>query len=137
MARKTIRIKLPRKSPSNLLLLLSDIKKKHDDLGANSPLDATDAAAIDALITSLQPKYTEAKELEAGAQILNEQVRVGLGMYIGQTAQTPGTGMYLTTKLRDLLLSLHKGNEESLSLYGFNVVVGQARIPRRRKEKPA
>jgi hypothetical protein len=134
MSKKTVRVKLHRKSPDKLLKLLTQIKAKHNELGAASPLDPAEVAAIDAIVTAAKPKYEQAKTLAAQAQSLNEQVRVSLGIGKGQTVNTEGTGLYLIAGVRDQLLNVHRTNEEALSMYGFNVVIGSAQVGRPKKK---
>jgi len=52
-----------------------------------------------------------------------------LGTADGQTAYTKDTALNLITYARDLLLVEDEGQEEALTAYGFNVVVGSAKNP--------
>jgi hypothetical protein len=50
----------------------------------------------------------------------------------GQTINTLGTLYNMVGTIRDILLITYKDNEEELSKWGFNVVIGQAKSPKRK-----
>jgi len=50
------------------------------------------------------------------------------------TIETPGTVYNLLTSIRNILLESYRGNEEALQEWGFDVIVGTAKSPVRKKE---
>lgn len=129
MARKTVRVELPSNSPDDFIKLGRDILAKHVADGTSSPLDTAKMDALKAQLDLAEPKNAQAKQLDAQAQTLRQSRDSALGMADGQNAQTPGTGLNLVTYARDQLLLNKAGNEEALSQWGFNVVVGSAKGP--------
>ena len=67
--------------------------------------------------------------MDAQSQTLRQQRDTQLGIATGQTATTPDTALNLIVYARDILLTNNVGNEEVLTQYGFNVVIGQAAMP--------
>jgi hypothetical protein len=129
MARKTVRVDVPTNSPDDLIALGLNIKAKHDKDGAASPLNADKMTKLGAALAIAAPQNQAAKDADAVAQNAR-QVRDGaLGIADGQTAYTKDTALNLITYARDQLLVSEEGAEEALTAYGFNVVVGSAKIP--------
>jgi hypothetical protein len=63
------------------------------------------------------------------------QAKTDYGTAKGQTVQTKGTLYFTADVIKRRLLTTYKGNEESLSNFGFDVVVGQAKNPTKKKDK--
>jgi hypothetical protein len=134
MARKTIRVDVPRNEPTDLIRLATGIGKQHTKLATASPI--TDA------VVKMSDYITRTNNAAALQQTIEElqaqlQNKVGerdqlLGISEGQNAQSGGTLLFDTLKIRDLLLALNRGNEEALSPWSFNVVVGTAAAPKRK-----
>ena len=61
-------------------------------------------------------------QIEAAEQRSNNT----LGLSNGQTVRTDGTGLFLVTKVRDLLLAEYKGGEKQMEGFGFPVVITTA-----------
>lgn len=57
------------------------------------------------------------------AQASNELARNLCGSGEGQNSLTPGTLYHNVLRVRDLLLTVHTGNEEQLGLWGYDVRV--------------
>jgi len=140
MARKTVRVDVPREDRPALIKLALAIVKQHGKAGTASPITdgvvkmadyltrATDAAALQGDIEDLERTL----EQKVGKR---DQL---LGMADGQNAQTKGTTLFETLQIRDLLLAVNRGNEEGLEPWGFDVVVGSASAPKKKeKAKPA
>jgi len=136
MARITTRIKFPTGSPDQILQLMTAVQEKHAEEGVNSPLTGVDMEAFGTAITSAKQKRAEAAKLEAKAQALYAEAHTMMGIAKGQTSKTEGTLYYNLCKIRDLLLIIHRNNENNLEPWGFKVVIGQA-APRQRKDKAA
>ena len=132
MARKTVRINVPNNRPDALLKLGRKVSDKHSELGANSPLHTGKMTDLGTAITAAEAQHKAAKDFEAKAQAAYQERDRLLGVADGQTIQTPKTGLNLITYARDQLLIAHAGNEEMLTGYGFDVVVGSAKNPVRK-----
>jgi hypothetical protein len=129
MARKTVRVDIPIGSPDDLIKLGQAIVVKHKKDGDSSPLDNDKMTKLDAALNVAAPQNQAAKDADVVAQSAR-QVRDGaLGIADGQTAYTKDTAVNLITYARDELLLADEGQEEALSAYGFNVVVGSAKNP--------
>lgn len=134
MARKTIRVSIPRGSADDMITLINQVLKQHKSLGKQSPLDKEDVTALDALLKKALPVREKAKDFEAKAQSNNQDARAFLGLNPEQSSTTPNTGLYHLLQVRDTLLKKLKGHEEKLSEYGFNVVLGTAKLKKTKKE---
>jgi hypothetical protein len=136
MARKTVKIDVPRSEPAALTKLALAVGEQLAKAGTASPITegvvkmadytkrANDAAAL----------QTEIEDLEAQLQQKVGQRDQMLGIAEGQNAQTKGTMLFETLQIRDLLLAVNRGNEEALEPWGFNVVVGSAAAPKRKEQ---
>jgi hypothetical protein len=134
--RKTVRMAIPYRNAEKLIALAKDILEHHAELGAGSPL--TGMVNIAELATLTSESDTLLKEWAhdfAASQSLNNVALVIIGYAPGQTSYTEGTLYYHLCMVRDCLLTAHKGTEETLSEYGFNVVIRSRRYGRRGKEK--
>lgn len=129
MARKTVRVDIPTSSPESLMNLGQSILKKHTDDGDASPLDKDKMSKLSAALAIAAPQNQAAKDADAVAQKARQTRDQALGTADGQTAYTKDTALNLITYARDLLLVEDEGEEESLTAYGFNVVVGSAKSP--------
>lgn len=136
--RRNVRVTLPDSSPSGMTDLARDIINKHTTDGVGSPLampfvNMTEMNALYISATGLRDNAaTEDQDKQAG----NAQARSYCGYAPGQTVDTPSTLLWYITKVRDLLLNLHDGNEEQLSLWGYQVIVGTAKLPAAPPEGP-
>lgn len=97
--------------------------------GADSPLDAAKMSKLAVALAIAVAQNKTAKDADAVAQKARQTRDQSLGTADGQTAYTKDTVLNLVTYARDLLLVESEGEEESLSGYGFNVVVGSAKNP--------
>ena len=138
MARKTIRVDVPRGNPADLVKLTLGIVKQHKKLAANSPI--TNAVVN---MAAFEARANQADVLEQDIESLERELqeKVGkrdqlLGIADGQNAQTEGSLLFETLKIRDLLLAVNRGNEQALEPWTFNVVVGSA-AARKSKVAPA
>lgn len=129
MARKTVRVDIPRSKPEAYLKLIGSIIKKHEADPAASKLDAAELAALKAFYTNGMDLRTRSEEARKLSQSLMEEANKVLGLSKGQSKDVEGTCLYLLTGIRDGLLKSFRNNEEKLSEYGFNVVVNTAKSP--------
>ena len=136
MARRTIRVEIPTGKPDDLIALAKNVRTKHVADGADSPLDTDMMTTLNTKTTSAETKNASAKQHDAQAQALRQDRDTSLGLADGQTADSPDTVLNLLTYTRDALLLKFRGNEEKLSEYGFNVVVGSAKSPTKKPKTP-
>lgn len=129
-----MRAPLPYRKQDKMIELAERSLKKHESLGAESPLahlEGTDKVReLVERAKSLRKQALEARQL---SESLNEEARIAIGIDPSQTASTPDTLYNWLHRLRGFLLSTYKGNEEKLSEWGFDVTVGTAKL-RRKKE---
>jgi hypothetical protein len=136
MARKTVRVEVPRDDPAALVKLSLGIVKQHTKAGTASPITdgvvkMTDYAKRANDASALQ----EIEELQADLQQKIGKRDQLLGLAEGQNAQTKGTTLFETLQIRDLLLAVNRGTEEALEPWGFTVTVGSAAAPVRKKKE--
>ena len=136
MARKTIKIELPVGSPDEMLSLAEGIVAHHTELGAEAKLDSAEVTELKANSTLAKAKRKKSAELKAQAATLDDEAAALIGIAPGQDAQTEGTILYRVVGFRDELLTEHRGNEQTLGEYGFNITIGTAKTPGPRKPKP-
>ena len=129
MARKTVRVDVPTSSPEALISLGQAILKKHTADGDASPLDNDKMVRLQAALNIAVPQNQAALDADGVAQTARQVRDQALGVADGQTVYTKDTGLNLVTYARDELLVENEGQEEALTAYGFNVVVGSAKNP--------
>jgi hypothetical protein len=138
MPKKTVRAKIPVGHPEKLSDLVKDVWKRHENLGASSPFHGStiiNMTRYEQLKNEAIEKRERALELYAEAQALMEESRKAFGTDIGQTINTPNTLYFMLNNIKHMLLVEHKGNEEALSPWGFNVVIGSASVGAKKKKK--
>lgn len=128
MARKTIRVEFSRTNPDELIKLITDVLEKNEKVNL---LDAEDKDALIKILPDAKSERKQATEYEALAQSHNENAKNLLGISKQQSINTPNTGYYHISQVRNTLLKKFRGNEEKLSEWGFKVVVGKAKSPKR------
>ena len=136
MARRTIKINLQARNPEKFLTLCDDIIEQNTSLGASSPLadgQLVDMSDFAVLATKARQHREKALEYYALAEAEMEESRRLIGINDGQTVTTPGTLFFFATRIKKWLLALSPVNPKELSPWGFNVVVGEAKNPKRRK----
>ena len=136
MARKTVRVDIPSGKPDVLIKLGKKICTQHAAAGDKSPLDAGKMATLQALVVAAEATHSNAQDLDAQAQTARQARDQSLGIADGQTAYSPNTALNIITYVRDQLLVSMEGDEEQLGSYGFDVVIGSARMPQRAAKAP-
>lgn len=123
--RRDVKFNLPGASAPNLMLLARSILEKHVHDGAGSILTPPllNMAQMQAAYTEADQLRTEAQTNDQEAQASNELARKLCGFGAGQTSLTPDTLYNYVVRVRDLLLTVHSGNEEQLGLWGYSVRV--------------
>ncbi len=137
MARKTVKVEISLKQPEAFSKLIKDIWTKHAALGNNSPLKNFNKINMPDFNTrrlDADTKRGQAAEFHNKAESINQQAELIYGRAKGQNAETPNTLYNTVTLIRDFLLLQNAGNEESLSEWGFNVVVGAAKGPKKKQK---
>src|SRR5688500_15153087 len=112
MARKTVRVDIPKRYPDKFTKLLEDVWEMHVELGASSPLHnhtVLNMATFEAKKTQALALRAEALELHAKAQSKMQQSRKLLGTDAGQTIYSEGTLYYMLDIIRRILLTNHMG----------------------------
>ncbi len=136
MSRRTIRINFPRFEVEKLIKNGNLVLNEHKELGDSSPLDIFDMEKFENDLQKAVAFRKEAKELKRRSEILMQDARRLLGMDYDQNDFTPGTILNMMTTFRDYLLSLNKGHEEALNVWGFDVVIGSSQpFSKKRKNK--
>lgn len=126
MSKRNVRVELFLNEPDPTIKLCDGILEKHTSLGAGSPLTGFfDMLDFAAKITSAKGLRKLAKKDESTSQSKFNECRVKCGIAEGQNKQTTGTLYYMVLSIRDFLLLKFRATPESLSLWGFNVVVTQ------------
>lgn len=137
MARRTVRISLYKDKPEKFVDLLKSVLKQHENMGAASPLN--DPSIIDMVLYKQRLEQAvllreESEELRALAEAKMNEANVLFGRAPGQNINTPNTLYNLLETIKMFLKTRHMGEEESLSPFGFNVVVGTAKYAGRKKK---
>lgn len=135
MARKTIRIELPTGSPDDMVILAEDILAHHTELGSAAELDPARVAEMAAKAAAAKDKRKRAADFAAKAETLNLEAATLLGLAPGQDSQTEGTVLFQVSLFRDTLLPLHRGSEQALGEYGYDITLGTAKTPGPRTKK--
>jgi len=118
-----VRISIPTRKPDAMLYLAERIYAKHTELGAGSPLNAFDMAAFNIKTIEAKGYHEEAKKLHEKAEGETQLAHKIVGSFKGQNIRTKGTLYNILGLIRTHLLVVYQGNEEKLSLFGFNVVI--------------
>ena len=138
MARKTIRVAIPHGRPDNFSKLLNKIKTEHARLAKDCPLKSdpdVDMVTFTSKLAAADKLRTLSENLRQQSEDAMQQARSIYGTAKGQNINTPGTLLYDCDMIKKSLLKKYKGNEETLSTYGFDVIIGQAKSPAPRVKK--
>lgn len=125
---KNVSVEIPIDNIQKMEKLVTKILARHAVLvaGPGSPLTGqVDMALLTSQLALAKTKRTSSQLKHGNAQALMQEADIALGIEQGQTAKTAGTVYFLITRVRDRLLFVHKGTEEQLSTYGFNVVISE------------
>jgi len=131
MPRKTVRIDIPLGRPDVMILLAKKICSQHAAAGDKSPLDAAKLSVLQQVIEVAEEKHLAALAHDAQAQSARQTRDQSLGFAEGQTAYSPNTALNIVTYARNQLLLTLEGDEKALGDYGFDVVIGLAKLPQR------
>ena len=121
---KATRVKIPVDKPEETLDLSDQIIEKDTADGVDSSLAGViDMAAFALKVTDAKAKRKEADKKSGTAQKKYELASNKCGYGKGEQKGDKNTVVWFVRQVRDLLLVIHDGNEETLSEYGFNVVI--------------
>lgn len=134
MAKKTVKIKIPRSKPDKFIQLCERIIAKHEADGKDSPLSDEDVQLLKESINKAKPARDGSIKMREQSESEMEKARLALGINKGQTGETPNTSIFAVTKIKKDLLSKFQGQEEQISEWGFDVVIGSF-TPRGRTKK--
>ena len=132
MAKRNVKITIPKGKPEEFSKLLNTIVKKDNELGADSVLKADSDIDMPLFATDLQSADNirdQSEAAKAQSETLMQQANNLYGTGKGQDVNTHGTLYFRLDIIKKILLKKYKGNEEMLSNYGFDVVVGQSKSP--------
>lgn len=130
MARRTLKVRVPVGNTEEFSKLLNDIRKQHLLLGEGSPLNGDTSIDMAAFIDSLEVAddlKDEGDLLKAQSEEKIQQAKNIYGTSKGQGVETPGTLYNKCDVIKKKLLLKYRGNEEALSSFGFDVVIGLAK----------
>jgi len=140
MPRITVKVDVPT-NPDDLTNLIGKIVAQDTAMNTSSPgsspLNHKDVAALKAIQASAQPDRALIKNLQPQIDAAVQRSETTLGLADGQTVRTEGTGLFLVTKIRDLLLAQYKGQEKQMEGFGFPVAMSSAATPQRASKTDA
>lgn len=123
---KFIKVKLPFRNSAGTLKLAQAVSEKHTALGAASPLTGfVEMAVFESRRANAAQLQKEGDDADHLAQSKYHQAASLCGIAAGQNKQTENTVCWFVRLARDVLLLKHRGTEQHLEEYGFNVVISQ------------
>jgi hypothetical protein len=127
MARKTVKVGIDRGKPDSFISQAEKVGKKHESMGADSPLNSFNMALYNEKLDRAKQLRDESKDAKAISESKMEESKINLGIAIGQNRDSADTIYNMLLKMRNQLLIHYQGNEEKLSEWGFDVVVNRAK----------
>ena len=123
--KNSARIPLP-SSPKKLIELAESILKRHNDLGADSPLgNLVDVDGLTSLLATCKDAHTDSVELRQQAKAATQRRNRALGIAPDQSITTSGTLLNSLAVIREMMKGLYKGNEQELSTFGYDVAISK------------
>ena len=145
MARKTVKIEIPINNDDEMIKLAEAILKRNSQPAPPAPpAPPAAAAAVDTPLvkydmkdfgektTTGKARKTKSREYDKLSQGENEQAKKLIGSLDGQTVNTKGTIYNYVTRMRDTLLDFYEDDAEQLGQWGYKVVTGEAKSPKRK-----
>ncbi|MBC8385442.1 MAG: hypothetical protein H8E57_08000 [Candidatus Cloacimonetes bacterium] len=123
MARRNIKVITHHHEPDKMIDLCDLIIAEHEAQQPSSPITHVDMVELKEKVLDGKSKRAQSKDLRRQSEHLMAEADTILGIEQGQTSYTEGTVYNSLIKIRDLLLALHKGDEEALGDWGFEVVI--------------
>ena len=109
------------RSPEKLMKLAKAILEKHTDDGAGSILSGFDMAAFETLTEEADTRNGQAAKANRDKEKATQARNLALGTAKGQNRKTVSTATYIICSIRDILLGIYRGREQSLGDWGFTV----------------
>ena len=134
MAKRTVRKPIPRDKPEKMIEIAQKLIRKNKEMGEDSPLKSLDMTLFEENFTVAVENREQSIALRRESEALMQKSKNALGTDIGQNMNTPDTVYNFIALCRDLLSVTYRGNEEQLSTWGFDIVVGSV-IPHEKKNK--
>lgn len=132
MAKKTVKAEIPIRKLDEFDKLCKKIIDKNQQLGNNSPLKnfpKVSMVQFGSNQSEASGNRLQSENLRAQSENKMLLAHTTYGMAKGQSVDTPGTLYNNVSIIRDFLLSYYDGDEEALSEWGFNIVIGTAKSP--------
>jgi hypothetical protein len=120
MAKNSIRIKIP-KNIEKLEKLMDDILAKHIADGASSPLNNVINATIPPEFANVKADIARLMQMRRDVETLTEKVQLKLGIRRGQKLNERNSVRFIVTGVRDVLMGIYLGQEQTLGDWGFEV----------------
>ncbi len=111
---------IPRNA-DKLTKLVGKVLEKHTEDGAGSILSVFDMAALATLNTAAAQKLTAGAKANRDKETATQNRNLALGISKGQTSRTPRTVLFHVCSIRDTLLGIYRGREQSLGDWGYTV----------------
>ena len=127
MAERDVTVNLPVGSPDETIKLVEKIIARNTALGVDSPVkDDFDWVATAAGLAVTKALRQTAAQAWADEQERHYEALQIMGLAPGQNLQEPVSLHLDVTQIRDVLLTKYQSNPETLTLYGFDVVVSES-----------
>jgi hypothetical protein len=117
---KDINVLIPRKA-TELLKLAKKISAKDTADGVSSILTPFDMTAFNSLLTIADTQTVLAEKLKGDKEKALQDRNLAMGRAKTQSSKTKGTLANYVRAVRDVLQGIYKGNEQTLSEWGFVV----------------
>jgi len=134
MAKKTVRVKIPINRPEQLIKLAKQVLEKLQQSLPKELEGRVDVQVFKEMLEKAINFRKSSRQHRARAEADMQVAKQALGTAEAQTVNTNDTIYFFLTFIRDILLVIHRGNEEALGRYGYDVVVGSS-VPGRKKKK--
>lgn len=131
MPKPALRITIPT-NPDDLIDLAKAILAKHAADGDESPLNnLPNQSQVSNKLALADDRNKASKEFYRQAEKATQDRDLCLGI---SGTLTPGTIRHFVTASRDILTGIHKGNEQSLGAWGFEVATSP-KAPKQPKDE--
>jgi hypothetical protein len=108
-------------NPDEFIKLMDDIITQEEKLAPDGIFTATELTEFKGYRSTANAANEDQKKLYREAEEKTRERDNALGTAPGLRVDIPGSGMYLTTYLRDILLAKNKTNPKALGQWGFTV----------------
>lgn len=134
MARRIVRKTIPRNNPDKLIRIARKLIDKHQKMGEDSPLQKFDMELFEDNLTHAVESREQSQTLRSESEALMQRSKQYLGTDIGQNRHSADTVYNFVALCRDQLCIDYSGNEEQLTIWGFDIVVSSV-VPHGKKKK--